>query len=120
MGCSFVPPPHSMALAMAAVPNQDYVLAIQIDPQWVGKQGIAINSAALDVDRYSHSGLFVGRMTYAIPPDFLSTSGVLQRLLIRGVGKGGDSLAHCTATLNFQVTVKGNSYSVQSPVYVDP
>jgi hypothetical protein len=120
MGCSFVPPPHAMAVAMNTVPNQDYVLAIQIDPQWVGRLGIAINSAALDVDRYSHSGLFVGRMTYAIPPDFLSKSGVLQRLLIRGVGRGGDSLAHCTATLNFQVTVNGNSYSVQSPVYVDP
>ncbi|HEV7508901.1 MAG TPA: S8/S53 family peptidase [Thermoanaerobaculia bacterium] len=115
MGCSFVPPPRTMAAA-ASVQPQDYVLAIQIDPQWA-TGGASIQSAALDVDRYSQAGLFVGRTTYAIPNDFL-TPLVLHRLLVRGVGLGG-TLSHCTATLNFQVTVGENSYSVQNPVYVD-
>lgn len=119
-GCSFVPP-HSVtgALALEEVPDQPpgYVLMIEIDPKWQ-PPAARIESAALDVDRYS-KGRFIERKTYDIPVADLEQAGFAggsHRLHLKEV----DSLTGCTVTLNFKVTVAGATYSVQSPVYVDP
>jgi hypothetical protein len=122
-GCSFIPP-KANGVALAAfnqIPPapQGYILAVAIDPKWQAPNA-TIDSASLDVDRYSGAGKFVERRTYAIPPAVLmQVAATTQRLLLPEVGNGG-SLVGCTVTLNFKVTVDGKSYSVQSPVYVDP
>jgi len=117
--CTFVPPPAT-SLHFGATPAtpQGYVLAVVIDPEWQAP-GISIDSVTLDVDRYSGDS-FVERMTYAIPKDDLMNAANSTHLLgVKEVGNG-DSLVGCTATLNFEVTVGGTTYSVQNPVYVDP
>lgn len=121
-GCSFIPPkPNGAALAFNQLPPAPpgYILAVAIDPKWQATNA-TIDSASLDVDRYSGAGKFVERRTYAIPPAVLmQVAATTQRLLLPEVGNGG-SLVGCTVTLNFKVTVNNKSYSVQSPVYVDP
>jgi len=129
-GCSFVPPRVQIAaLALEEVPQppQGYVLAIEIDQKWLpNSKSHHIDSAAIDVDRYSGAGQFVERRTYAIPQEDLDkalTTG-MHRFLVSEVGNGG-SLKGCTATINFKVTITEEdgtikSYSVQSPIYVDP
>jgi hypothetical protein len=128
-GCSFVPPRLQMAaLTLEEVPKppQGYVLAIEIDQKWLQDPNSHIDSAAIDIDRYSGAGQFVERMTYAIPQADLDTAlkTGMHKFLVREVGNGG-SLKGCTATINFKVTITGkegkkDTYSVQSPVYVDP
>ncbi len=54
----------------------------------------------------------------------MNVAATTHRLLLPEVGNGG-SLVGCTVTLNFKVTVKDDdgvsrTFSVQSPVYVDP
>jgi Subtilase family len=118
-GCTFVPPP-SGAMASTASPS-GYVLAVEIDPEWQRSTRAEIKSATLDVDRYD-GGRLAARTTYNIPADELLAAGApggTHRLLLNGIG-GGRSLAGCTATLNFEVSLDGRSYSIQSPVYVDP
>jgi hypothetical protein len=122
-GCSFIPP-HAMvgALAFDKIPPlpAGYVLAVGIDPKW-RLPNYNIDSASLDVDRYSGAGKFIERRTYAIPQDVLRqlVAATTNRLLLPEVGNRR-SLVGCTVTLNFKVTVDGKPYSVQSPVYVDP
>jgi hypothetical protein len=118
-GCTFVPP-SSMIASLAPETSSGYVLAVEIDPEWQ-LSGATIESAALDVDRYD-GGRLVERMTYAIPKQDLMKAGKpggTHRLLLKEVGNGG-TLMHCTATLNFKVSLGGQIYSVQSPIYVDP
>jgi hypothetical protein len=61
-------------------------------------------------------------MTYAIPTsDVRAAATGNHQLRLTELG----SLAGCTATLNFQVTVRDayvtpRTFSVQSPTYVDP
>jgi hypothetical protein len=122
-GCTFVPPPKLLTAALGGnipVAPKGYVLIMKIDPKWLGPD-YHIDSAAIDIDRYSGAGQFVERMTYAIPPDVLAaalTPGTHQ-LLLSEVGNG-QKLTGCTATLNFKVTVGGKTYSVPNPIYVDP
>jgi len=129
-GCSFVPPRvQNAALTLEDVqrPPQGYVLAIEIDQEWLpNSKSHHIDSAAIDVDCYSGAGQFVERTTYAIPQADLQTALTpgMHRLLVSEVGNGG-SLKGCTATINFKVTSTEEdgtikSYSVQSPIYVDP
>jgi hypothetical protein len=122
--CSLIPPSSktsSLALEDIQVPPEGYYLMIAIDAKWLGPD-YSIESAALDVDRYSGHGKFIERMTYAIPKsDLMRAAAGNHQLLLKDVG----SLAGCTATLNFQVTVKDpnglvRTLSVQSPAYVDP
>jgi hypothetical protein len=126
-GCSLIPPHStSVSLAPGSIPGspEGYVLAVDIDKKWLAPP-YSIDSAALDVDRYSGNGKFVERMTYAIPMvDLKNVANGNHLLQLKEVGNGG-SLAGCTATLNFHVTVQDPqrgpmTYSVQSPVYVDP
>jgi hypothetical protein len=118
-GCTFAPPPR--AAAEAPVDPGDYVLAIEVTPEWqaTGAAG-AIKSAALDVDCYSN-GRFTGRTTYAIPQHELdqALAPAGPHRFRKGFGFGA-SLEGCTASLNFKVTMNGKTYSVQNPVYVDP
>jgi hypothetical protein len=128
-GCSLIPPSRTMVASLApgdvAGTPQGYVLAIEIDPEWLNP-GIVIDGTTLDIDRYS-GGRFVARMTYAIPVSELMQAGGpagSHRLLLKEA-VDGVSLAGCTATLNFEVTMKdaagvAKTFSVQSPIYVDP
>lgn len=129
-GCSFVPPRHLMMAAAhpSGVEPPDpsgYVLVVDIDAsKWhaIGDTapGDTMNSATLDVDRYSGDGQFANRTTYSIrPTDLLDAAKSTKRLLLSEVGNG-DSLVGCTATLNLSVTVSGSTFSVQNPIYVDP
>jgi hypothetical protein len=123
LGCGFGPPPKPLAAALGGntpVAPKGYVLIMKIGQKWLGPD-YHIDSAAIDIDRYSGAGQFVERMTYAIPPDVLAaalTPGTHQ-LLLSEVGNG-QKLTGCTATLNFKVTVGGKTYSVPNPIYVDP
>jgi hypothetical protein len=125
--CSLIPPRYSTMLASLGEPqglippSEGYVLTVDIDPKWLSSP-YTIDSAALDVDRYSGNGKFVERMTYAIPTsDVRAAATGNHQLRLTELG----SLAGCTATLNFQVTVLDTdgmprTFSVQSPTYVDP
>ena len=130
-GCSFVPPSHPVldeppgggGAPQPSAPS-GYVLVVDIDPNEWKPPGLTtssiINSASLDVDHYSGDGTFSNRTTYSIAPDLLlDVAAHTQRLLLSDVGLNG-SLVGCTATLNLEVTVDGNTFSVQNPVYVDP
>jgi hypothetical protein len=113
-GCTFEPPPRTAATAYSA---GTYMLTLEISPDWQAT-GVEIQSAALDVDRYI-GGRFVRRATYVIPQNVLSGALTGPQSFLADVGNGG-SLAGCTASLNFKVTVGGTTFSVQNPVYVDP
>ncbi len=130
-GCSIIPPPGGGAAGAAAhaflvraEPSgaKSFVLTFEIDPKWRNPLNVEIKSAALDIDRYAE-GKFMARMTYAIPPSVVAAlqKPVAQRFSMAGID--GVTLADCTATLNFEVSVKdengqSHSFSVQSPVYV--
>jgi|GEM_PF-1657361 len=130
-GCSIIPPPGGGAAGAVAPASltstgpsgaKSYVLTFEIDPKWRNPLNVAIMRATLDIDRYA-AGKFIARMTYAIP---LSVVATLQNPLAQRfsmVGIDGITLADCTATFNFEVSVKDekgemHSFSVQSPVYI--
>jgi hypothetical protein len=128
-GCSLIPPSRTLVASLApgdvAGTPRGYVLAIEIDPKWLSPE-IVIDGTTLDIDRYS-GGKFVERMTYAIPVSELLQAGgpTGSHLLLLKEAVNGASLAECTATLNFEVTMKdadgvAKTFSVQSPIYVDP
>jgi hypothetical protein len=125
--CTFVPPPNAKVAALDGdipVTPTGYVLLIEIGQKWLEgleDSNYQIDSAAIDVDRYSDAGEFVGRTTYAIPPDALATALTPgpHQLLLSEVGNG-QSLKGCTATLNFKVRIGGIAYSVPNPIYIDP
>jgi hypothetical protein len=98
---------------VANVEDEGYIIAVEIDQKW-WELGTEIKSASLDINRYSN-GRFVGRTTYIIPRNKISPG--LLRFSIEG---DEDFLKNCTAALNLEVTIRGESYSVQSPVYIDP
>jgi hypothetical protein len=117
LSCSMVPPPGarhaSLQAAVANVEDEGYIIAVEIDQKW-WELGTEIKSASLDINRYSN-GRFIGRTTYIIPRNKISPG--LLRFSIEG---DEDFLKDCTAALNLEVTIRDKSYSVQSPVYVDP
>lgn len=118
-GCTLIPPAQHAALS-PIVGHVGYGLAVGISQEWRDKK-VVIESAALDLDRYS-GGEIVERKTYGVPrgaiDTMLATPGAYY--LVDGIDI--PSLDGWTASLNFKLRLgaEGTTRSVQSPVYVDP
>jgi subtilase family protein len=115
--CTLVPPPDSTDSLSTSETPTSYELIGTIDPDWSG----LLKSAALDIDCYT-SGRLTERITFTILTGDQTLLRSDQNLnLSLGTIDHRESLAGCTATLNFEVMdSEGQSRSIQSAVYIKP
>ncbi len=117
--CTVVPePPRHVSLSLAEPAEPGYALLLEIDPQWQATTAAAINSAILTINCYADGGSPAERISLDVS-DQLSSSPA--KVFLHAID-GRESLAGCTASVDFKVSAiaNGQERSVQSPVYVDP
>jgi hypothetical protein len=130
-GCSIIPPSNFSALTLASLSGlsatllqeprsygTNHVLAMEINPAWKDEPDVKIKSGVLKIVHYS-DGQPVSTSTYTIPEAELGnlTTTAVYYYEIKGET---ETYSGCTATVDFEVTRGGETYSFQSPVYVDP
>ncbi len=131
--CTAVPDPPRV-VAMSFAPGllsggpgiQSYGIAVGLDPDWLVQAHIAgttLKSAILVVDCSTEPTMKERfDITSKITPLYdSSTPGADSVRLSFGPIEGRESLAGCTASVDFTLSlIDGTEKSIQSPVYVDP